>query len=57
MYKIVVCDDDKNFISYMKEMLLRCGLSERHVTFYEVIKGSQMRLSFIISEKMKIVYN
>lgn len=57
MYKIVVCDDDKNFISYMKEMLLRCGLSERQVTFYEVIKGSQMRLSFIISEKMKIVYN
>jgi len=57
MYKIVICDDDKNFISYMKEMLLRCGLSERQVTFYEVIKGSQMRLSFIISEKMKIVYN
>ena len=35
MYKIVICDDDKNFISYMKEMLLRCGLSERQVTFYE----------------------
>ncbi len=29
MYKIVICDDDKNFISYMKEMLLRCDLSER----------------------------
>ena len=32
MYKIVICDDDKNFIFYMKEMLLRCDLSERQVT-------------------------
>ncbi len=31
MYKIVICDDDKNFIFYMKEMLLRCDLSERQV--------------------------
>ena len=36
MYKIVICDDDKNFIFYMKEMLLRCDLSERQVTFYEM---------------------
>ena len=28
MYKIVICDDDKNFIFYMKETLLRCDLSE-----------------------------
>ena len=42
MYKIVICDDDKNFISYMKEMLLRCGLSERQVTFYEERRSKKM---------------
>lgn len=42
MYKIVICDDDKNFISYMKGMLLRCDLSERQVTFYEVTSGGRV---------------
>ena len=45
MYKIVICDDDKNFISYMKEMLLRCDLSERQVTFYEVTSGEECLLT------------
>ena len=45
MYKIVICDDDKNFISYMKEMLLRCDLSERQVTFYEVMSGEECLLT------------
>lgn len=45
MYKIVICDDDKNFISYMKEMLLRCDLSECQVTFYEVTSGEECLLT------------
>ena len=45
MYKIVICDDDKNFIFYMKEMLLRCDLSERQVTFYEVTSGEECLLT------------
>ena len=45
MYKIVICDDDKNFISYMKGMLLRCDLSERQVTFYEVTSGEECLLT------------
>ena len=45
MYKIVICDDDKNFISYMKEMLLRCDLSERQVIFYEVTSGEECLLT------------
>ena len=44
MYKIVICDDDKNFISYMKEMLLRCDLSERQVTFMKLRRGKSVFL-------------
>ena len=47
MYKIVICDDDKNFISYMKEMLMRCGLSERQVTFYEERRSKKWTVSTI----------
>ena len=45
MYKIVICGDDKNFISYMKEMLLRCDLSEHQVAFYEVTSEEECLLT------------
>ena len=56
MYKIVICDDDKNFISYMKEMLLRCDLSERQVTFYEVTSGSSENYFRILYQYFVLVY-
>lgn len=41
MYKIVICDDDKNFITYMKEMILQCGLSQREIEFFDVLSGEE----------------
>lgn len=29
MYKIIICDDDKNFIKYMKEMIYKCDEIKR----------------------------
>ena len=41
MYKIVICDDDKNFITYMKEMILQGGLSQREIEFFDVLSGEE----------------
>ena len=42
MYHIVICDDDKNFINYMKKIMLADGLSKEVVTFYEYQSGEEM---------------
>lgn len=41
MYNIVICDDDINFITYMKEMILQCGLSQQEVEFYDALSGEE----------------
>lgn len=45
MYYIAICDDDHEYITYMKKMLLRSGLEEEEVLFYEYISGENMRES------------
>lgn len=41
MYHIVICDDDINFITYMKEMILQCGMSQREIEFIDVLSGEE----------------
>ncbi len=41
MYKIAICDDDANFISYMKEMLCRCEPDNEEFEFYEFLSGEE----------------
>lgn len=42
MYHIAICDDDCNFISYMKQMLLGSGLEKEEVMFYEYASGEDL---------------
>lgn len=39
MYNIVICDDDKIFIQFIKKLILSCGLSKNEVLFYEFFSG------------------
>lgn len=39
-YKIAICDDDRRFIDYMKELLL--SVSEKPAEFYPYISGEQL---------------
>lgn len=42
MYYIAICDDQNNFIKYMKKMLLKSGLKKEEVTFYEYSSGEEL---------------
>ncbi len=46
MYNIVICDDDLNFINYLKERLLISGLNLCDVTFYEFTSGKDFIHNF-----------
>lgn len=39
MFKIAICDDDKNFIDYTKKVLVGAGLNEKEAKFYEYYSG------------------
>lgn len=55
MYSIVLCDDDDNFIKYMKRMLLKSGLEEDRVTFLEYNSGEEMVKSLESCEKIDLL--
>lgn len=41
MIHIAICDDDKNFISYMKRMITIAGQNMENVMFYEYTSGTE----------------
>lgn len=41
MYKIVICDDDTNFIDYIEKKLYNCGLSKRDTEIYHASSGEE----------------
>lgn len=42
MTNVVICDDDKNFIPYMRKMLEKAGFEGDNTTFYEYNSGKEM---------------
>lgn len=42
MYHIIICDDDKMFIKYMKNMILSSGVKEGEAVFYEYCSGEDL---------------
>ena len=42
MYYIAICDDDINYIKYMKRMLLDSGINKEEVLFYEYESGEEL---------------
>ncbi|MCI5729927.1 MAG: LytTR family DNA-binding domain-containing protein [Eubacterium sp.] len=41
MYKIAICDDDANYISYMEEVIRRTGCEQHQIEFYEFTSGEE----------------
>lgn len=41
MFKIVICDDDTEFISYMEKMIIETGINIREAEFYRVNSGEK----------------
>ena len=43
MYKIAICEDDKNYINYLKKIIMKAGITEKDaVLFYEFYSGEQL---------------
>lgn len=42
MFHIVICDDDKMFIEFMKEIIIEAGISAEEVLFYEYLSGEEL---------------
>ncbi len=51
MYHIILCDDDKDFMPYMKKMLEKADLLVENTIFYEYTSGKEMLDN--ITEDMK----
>lgn len=46
MYKIAICEDDKDYIDYIKEIILKTNIiDENSLLFYEFYSGEQLCLS------------
>lgn len=39
MYNIAICDDDRDFIQYLKEKICQCGLEQNAITFHDFLSG------------------
>lgn len=42
MYYIAICDDDLNFIAYIKKMIIKTGIEKVKVKFYEYSSGEEL---------------
>ena len=52
MYYIAICDDNSDFIRYMKNMLLKSGLKNEEVFFYEYNSGEELIKSINTCDKI-----
>lgn len=48
MYKIVICDDDKNYIQELEEIIKECNKSKRKLEFIEFYSGEELLKKFPI---------
>lgn len=55
MYDIAICDDDENFIKYIKRMLLKGDLKKEEICFYEYSSGEEMVNSLNACEKIDLL--
>lgn len=55
MYYIAICDDDSDFIKYIKKMLIQSGLKNEEVIFYEYWSGEELIWSMDTCEKIDLL--
>ncbi len=55
MYFIAICDDENNFIKYIKKMLLKSGLKKEETTFCEYNSGEELINSLESCDKIDLL--
>ena len=55
MYYIVICDDDKSYINYLKRMILKCGVDSEEIMFYEYASGEELIESLGETKKIDLL--
>ena len=55
MYFIAICDDEDNYIKYIKKMLLKSGLESEETVFYEYNSGEDFINSLEGCEKIDLL--
>lgn len=55
MYYIAICDDNDDFIKYIKKMLLKSGLKKEEVFFYEYNSGEELINSINACERIDLL--
>lgn len=55
MFFIAICDDENNFIKYMKKMLLKSGLKKEETTFCEYNSGEELINSLESCDKIDLL--
>lgn len=55
MYNIAICDDDNNFIKYIKKMLFHSGLEREEVLIYEYNSGEELVRSLDNCERIDLL--
>lgn len=53
MYRIAICDDDKEFIDYIKKIIIELGMNYNNTEYYEYESGEL----FINALKKNIEYS
>lgn len=55
MYYIAICDDDSNYIKYIKKMLIQSGLKNEEAIFNEYCSGEELIQSMEFCEKIDLL--
>ena len=55
MYHIVICDDDKSYISYLKRLIIECGVEAEEIMFYEYTSGEELIESLEETKKVDLL--
>lgn len=54
MYRIAICDDDKEFIDYIKKIIIELGMNYNNTEYYEYESGE---LFINALKKYRIFFN
>lgn len=55
MYRIAICDDDKEFIDYIKKIIIELGMNYNNTEYYEYESGELFINA--LKKKYRIFFN
>ena len=55
MFNVAICDDDKNFIQYVEDIIKELGYAE-DVKFFEYLSGEEFLFDIVESKESNIYF-